>query len=233
MKASTPALILYIISGILFFLSIVINNDYLTLVSKPVISTSIFFYYLQESHKKVNFWFLLILILFFFSGILNLYEDEFVLQYVILINLISYCILLGFIIRSLFEIKINNLDNVNLTYIILMLLFLSCLLYVCLFLVFDSTEVLYLYFIVYACVLLLLGLLITILYLLNNNEENISLMTATFCYIICDLFYAIYYYYYDFIFFRYVSVLCNIVSFYFLVNYFLLRNQKINTKEIN
>jgi glucose uptake protein GlcU len=225
MKAIKPPLLLYMISGFLFFLSTIINNEYLTLVSKPVISTSIFFHYFHESRGKVNFWFSLVLFLLFVSGIFNLFEDEFALQYVILINLVVYCILLGFVIRSLFEINLKSLDNVNLTYIILMLLFLSCLLYVCLFLVFDSTSVLYLYIIVYGSILLILGFLNTVLYDFKNSKEVVSLMMATFCFIICDLFYVIYYYYYDFIFFRYISVLCNIISFYFLVNYFLLRDE--------
>ena len=225
MKVIKPSLLLYMISGFLFFLSIIIDNEYLTLLSKPVISTSIFFYYIQESHKKLSFWFSSVLLLLFLSGIFNLFEDEFTLQYVILINLTVYCILLGFVVKSLFEINIKTLDNVSLTYIILMLLFLSCLLYMCLFLVFDSSSVLYLYIIVYSSVLLILGLLNTVLYILKNNEENFSLMIAISCFIFCDLFYVIYYYYCVFVIFRYVSVLCNIISFYFLVKYFLLSNK--------
>ncbi len=180
---------------------------------------------MQESRGKVSFWFSIVLLLLFVSGIFNLFEDELTLQYVILVNLVVYCILLGFVIRSLFEINLKSLDNVSLTYIILMLFFLSSLLYVCLFLVFDSTSVLYLYIIVYGSILLILGFLNTVLYAFKNSKEVVSLMMATFCFIICDLFYVIYYYYYDFIFFRYISVLCNIISFYFLVNYFLLRNE--------
>lgn len=225
MNVIKPPLLLYMISGFLFFLSIIINNEYLTLVSKPVMSTSFFFYYIQESHKKANFWFASILFLLFVSGIFNLFEDEFVLKYVILINLLVYCILLGFVIRSLLEINLKLLTNTSLTYIILMLFFLSCLLYVCLFLVFDSKSTLYLYITVYGSVLLILGFLNTVLYVLKNSREIVFLMIATFCFIICDLFYVIYYYYYDFIFFRYISILCNIVSFYFLVNYFLSRDE--------
>ena len=225
MKRIKPPLLLYMIAGFLFFLSVIIDNEYLTLLSKPVISTSIFFHYLQESRGKVNFWFSAVFLLLFVSGIFNLFEDEFALQYVILINLVVYSILLSFVIKSLFEINLKLLDNLNLTYIILMLLFLSSLLYVCLFLVFDSTSALYLYLIVYGIILLILGFLSTVLFVLKSRKEIIDLMMATFCFIICDLFYVIYYYYYDFIFFRYISVLCNILSFYFLVNYFLLRDE--------
>ena len=232
MKASTPSLLLYIVSGFLFFLSIIMDNEYLTLIAKPIISTSIFFYYWQESHGKVNFWFSFIIILLFTSGIFNLFEDEFALQYVILINFVVYCILLGFIIRSLLELRIKSIDNYNLAYIVFMLLFLSSLLYVCLFLVFDFTSDLYLFIIVYTVILLIIGVLNTLLYRLKKTPENVYLMMTTFCFIICDLCYAIYSYYYDFIFFRYVSILCNIVSFYFLVNYFLLKNENGKNNEI-
>ena len=230
MKASTPALLLYIVSGFLFFLSTIIDNEYLTLIAKPIISTSIFFYYWQESHGKVNFWFSSIIILFFASGIFTLFEDEFALQYVILINFVAYCILLAFIIRSLFELRIKSINNYNLAYIIFMLLFLSSLLYMCLFLVFDSTSDLFI--IVYTVILLIIGVLTVLLYSLKNTRENIYLMMTIFCFIICDLFDVIYYYDYDFIFFRYVSILCNIVSFYFLVNYFLLKKENRENDEV-
>jgi hypothetical protein len=225
MKDIKPALILYIISGFLFFLSTIIENEQLSLITKPMISTSMLFYYWQSCKGKINFWFTTILILFFISGVLNLFDDAFVLKYVIITNLISYTILLSFIVRSLLELKLKLLDNINLTYIVLMFLFLCCLLYVCLFLIFDSNSELYQLIILYGFVLLIIGISNTILCSLDYNKANIYLMVTTFCYIICDLFYSLYYYYYDFIFFRYVSILCNILSFYFLVNYFLQKNE--------
>jgi hypothetical protein len=231
MKTCPASLILYIVSGFLFLLSAVIESEQLALISKPVISTSMLFYYWYESKGKINFWFTTILILFFISGVFNLFDDKFALKYVILINLFSYSILLSFIVRSLLELKLKSIDNINLTYIILMFLFLCTLLYVCLFLVFDTSFQSYGLVIVYGFVLLVIGILNTILYTINFNKSNVYLMITTFCYIICDLFYAMYYYYLDFIFFRYVSILCNILSFYFLVNYFLKRKEMSTIEE--
>lgn len=225
MKTYPPALILYVVSGSLFFLSAVIGSEQLALISKPMVSTSMLFYYWSESKGMINFWFTTILILFFISGVFNLFDDQFALRYVILINLFSYAILLSFIVRSLLELKLKSIDNINLTYIILMFLFLCSLLYVCLFLIFDTSFQSYGLVIVYGFVLFVIGILNTILYAVNFNRSNVYLMITTFCYIICDLFYAMYYYYLDFIFFRYISILCNILSFYFLVNYFLKRNE--------
>ena len=227
MKTINPPLLLFIISGILYFLSIVIDNEYLILISKPIIFTSIFFYYLQESNGKIKFLFAAVLLLLSLSGILILFEDDVTLRYVMLINILAYSILLGFVANSLYNINFKLLDNINLIYIFLMLIFLSCLLYLCLFVVFDATSVLYLYYVVYGSVLLILGFLITVLYVLNNSKDIVYLMIATFCFIICDLFHAIYFYYYELVFFRYTSVLCNILSFYFLVHYFLLKNKNV------
>jgi len=224
MKASTPALILYIISGFLFFLSIVIDYEDLTLMVKPIIATSMLFYYWQESYGKANIWFLIVLFCLFVSGVLNLFEDVQTLLYVITFNLIAYSIILIFSIKALLQLNLKFFDKVNLTYIVLMFLFLSCLLYVGVFIVFDSSTDMHCIISVYGVVLVLMGILNMTLYTLNHNKANVYLLMATFSFIICDLFYIIYYYYYDFVFFRYVSVLCNIISFYFLVNYFLSRS---------
>ncbi len=225
---SSPALILYTISGFLFFLSAIIKDEQLALIVKPMIAPSILFYYWQESKNKINFWYTTILILFFFSGILNLFDDGLALKYVIFTNTLAYGILLNFIIKSLLKIKFKSLENISLAHIVFTFLFLCTLLYVCLFLIFDFNFKLYGIIIIYSFELFLMGFLISIIYAVNCNKPNTYLMITIFCYIFCDLFYAIYYYYYDFILLRYLSILCNILSFYFLVNFFLNRNLNYN-----
>jgi hypothetical protein len=226
MKDSKPALILYFASSLLYLLSILINNEQLTLIVKPMISSSMIFYYWQESRSRVNFWYVVILICFFISGILNLFEDEFALQYVIIVNLLSYTILIFITIQSIIKIKFKHMDSINFIYIIFIFLFLACFFYVTLFLVFDSTFRLYKSITIYAFTLLLLGVLNATLYSLSNSKSSSYLMITVFCYVICDLFYIIYYYYYDFIFLRYTSIICNVISFYFLVHYFIYKKQE-------
>lgn len=234
MKASTPALILYIISGLLFFLSSVMGDEYLVLITKPIIVPSIFFYYWQESYGKINFWFSLTLFCLFASEIFNLFEGNQIFVFVILFNLFAYCILLGFIVKKLRKLNIRFLDKINLSYIILMFLFLSCLLYVGLFLVFDPSFKLYAFIAVYGFILVTIVFLNTLLYVFKNNKANTYLMMTTFSFIICDLFFVIYYYYYNFIFFRYISIICNIISLYFLVRYFLSSEEmSIENKEMD
>lgn len=227
-----PALALYIIAGILFLCSAIFQSENLALISRPIVSSSMLFYYVQESRGKVSLWNIVILLLLFTGGIFNLFEDSLALMYVLLFNLTAYSILLGFILKKVFEINYKLLDNVNLSYIVLMTLFLGCLLYMCLFLIFDPSSELYAYIIFYGFVLLLMGILISVLYSLNYNQENYFLMMTILCFIICDLFYAVYYYYYSFIWFRYLSITCNILSFYFLVNYFLANSKSVETEKL-
>ncbi|WP_309608923.1 hypothetical protein [Flavobacterium sp.] len=226
MKASSPALILYIFSSIFYLLSIIFDYSDLILLFKPIIASSMLFYYLQECKGKVSFWYTLILILLFISGILNTFEDELVLVYVIIVNFFVYGILLTNTILSIFKLKIKLLDGVNVSYVIITSFFLMTLAYVSMFVVFNPTSDIYYFIVLYSITLLFLGIFNTIKFIANYSKANVYLMISTFCFIICDLFYALYYYYYDFIFFRYISILCNVINFYFLVSYFLEKPNK-------
>lgn len=229
MKACPPALILYVSSSIFYLLSIIFKYSDLILLFKPMIASSMLFYYLQECKGKVNFWYTLVLVLLFISGILNTFEDELVLIYIIIVNFFIYGILLTNTILSLFKLKIKIVDKINVSYVIITSFFLATLAYVSIFVVFNPKSDIYYFIILYSLVLLFLGIFNTIKFIANYSKANVHLMISTFCFIICDLFYALYYYYYDFIFFRYISILCNVINFYFLVNYFLAkRNNQLH-----
>lgn len=225
MKQISPALVLYMIAGIVYFISSVVGNEYLIFISKPVISTAIIFHYWQESNGKVNPWHILVLLLFFISGILNLFEDAKVLEYILVLNCLGYLILLSHIIKNLFEFKIKFTDSVNLVYVFFMVLFLSCLMYVLLFLVFDSSYELYIHMIIYGFILSTLVILNSALYNIKHTRADVYLMLTSFCYLMADLFYIIYYYYFDFPLFRYLTLASNVISYYFLVNFFLETNK--------
>ena len=232
MKTSTPALIFYILSGLLFFISAISGNEYLTLISKPIIIPSIFFYYWQERHGRISFRFAMVLFLLFVSGILNLFDDEKIFFYVIVFNLLAYCILLSFVLKSVFEQKFRFPDKINLSYIVLMFLFLSSLLYTSLVLMFDLRFELYFIIIIYGISSVSLGSLSTILYTQKQSQANFFLMMTSFTFIMSDLFYVMYYYYFDFVIFRGISILSYIVSFYVLVNYFLFAKTDYEENEL-
>ena len=227
MKSKEPAIILYFISGFFYLISLLFNIEFMIVLTKPMIGSSMIFYYLHQSNGAIKFKYVVILFLFFISGLFNLFEDDFTLIYIILLNLIAYSVLLFLVIQDLKSIKNKDIDVVNSGYILLTLILLSSFVYVCLFMIFDPSLNIYIFIIIYSIVQLLLGIFTTILYVISNSSKNLNLIIAVFCFIICDLFYVLYYYYYDFIFIRYISIICNILSFYFIVNYFLKRNMSL------
>lgn len=222
MKASTPALVLYVLSGFIYFIAVVVGIDSLISIVKPIIIPSIFFYYWQVSNGRISFWSSMILLLFFVSGILNLFYDDRSFFFVVLANFFAYCILLCFVLKNIFELKFHLPDRINLSYMVLMFLFFLSLLYFSLVLMFDLKIELYLLIIVYGISSVTFGSSATILYTLQQNQTNFYLMMTSFTFIVSDLFFVMYHFYNNFIFFIGVSVLSYVVSFYVLVYYFLL-----------
>lgn len=231
MKLLTPAFVLYIISGLTFVISSMLGYENVIFVSKPMIASSIIFHYINEVKFKVNYWHLLFLFSYFLSGVLNLFEDNQTLVYVLSLNMLAYSVLQSFIVKKMFSINYKNIDNVNLLYIILTLIFLGTLVYLCLGLIFTKENEMYSYFVLYSIILASLVISSTILYTLKHSNAIVYLLLAAFCYLICDLFYIIYYYYYNFIFFRLLSILSSVLSYYFVVNYFLKSNETTEVVE--
>lgn len=222
MKASTPALVLYILSSFIYFIAVVVGIDSLVSIVKPIIIPSIFFYYWQVSNGRISFWASIILLLFFVSGILNLFYDDRSFFFVVLANFFAYCILLCFVLKNIFELKFHLPDRINLSYMVLMFLFFLSLLYFSLVLMFDLKIELYLLIIVYGISSVTFGSSATILYTLQQNQTNFYLMMTSFTFIVSDLFFVMYHFYNNFIFFMGISILSYVVSFYVLVYYFLL-----------
>ncbi|SHJ18518.1 hypothetical protein [Flavobacterium terrae] len=222
MKASTPALVLYILSSFIYFIAVVVGIDSLVSIVKPIIIPSIFFYYWQVSNGRISFWSSIILLLFFVSGILNLFYDDRSFFFVVLANFFAYCILLCFVLKNIFELKFHLPDRINLSYMVLMFLFFLSLLYFSLVLMFDLKIELYLLIIVYGISSVTFGSSATILYTLQQNQTNFYLMMTSFTFIVSDLFFVMYHFYNNFIFFMGISILSYVVSFYVLVYYFLL-----------
>ncbi|MDI9309885.1 MAG: hypothetical protein QM535_06690 [Limnohabitans sp.] len=226
MKKVKAAIVVYIVVSISYLFAAMCHNDELAILSKPIVSSSMIFYFFQERKGKVNYWQLLILFLLFFSGVLNLFDDSQAFTFVLYLNILAYIVLLGTIAKALFEMNIKKIDHFNLGYILLMVLFLFSIFYGSVFLVFDKKYSLYYVFVCYGIVLTLVGILVSILFVYNNSLKNLYLMLAVFCFIICDSFYAIYYYYYGFLFLRFISILSNSFSYYFLVQSFVTESKK-------
>ena len=228
MKHITPALWAYLFSGITYIISAMFHWDTFVFLAKPIIGSSILFHYFNESRKHTKFLPVIFLLLYFIGGIFNLFEDADVLKYVLILNMLGYSLLIVMVLKKIVLLKYNQFDNINLIYILLSILFIGTLMYLSVFLVFNKSFSLYSYIVTYAVILSVLAVFVSILYAINPENSIVYLLLAVFCYLVCDIFYVIYYYSYDFIFFRLLSILGSVVSYYFIVNYFISSQQEIN-----
>lgn len=197
---------------------------YLSYIAKPLFIGAIFFYYMEERKTPVNYYNCSVLILLFFSGVINLLEGYGYFVYVLFFNFLAYCILFFLLIKRILKKQHYKIKKEHFLQLLLMLVFLSCLLYIASFIVFDRSFELYKVILVYGFVLTTFVLCTTFLYLTESSQKNMFLLLYALDIIICELFYVIYHYYFHFLALRFMSVFCYILSFYFLVNYFLKKD---------
>jgi len=215
---------IYFIFGFLYFLSIIMDWLFFSYLAKPLFIGAVFFYYIEERKTPVSYYNCTVLAFLFISGIINLLEGYSYFIYVLLFNFLAYCILFFQLIKRIVKRQHRKIKKEHFLQLILMLVFLGCLLYISTFIVFDRSFELYKVILVYGLVLTLFVLCATFLYLSESTQKNLFLLLYALDIIICELFYVIHHYYYSFLFLRFLSVFCYILSFYFLANYFLKVN---------
>lgn len=224
MKILKSYLALYFIFGALYFLSTLIDWVVVSYFAKPLFIGAISFYYIEQCKKPINYYNFTILLLLFLSGVINLLEGYSYFMYVLFFNFLAYSMLIYKLIKELRQKKIYKMEKENYFSIFLTSLFSICLLYISSFIVFDRSSEFYKVILVYGFVSICLLLCSTYLYLARLNQKNTYLIIYALSTLVCENFYGIYHYYYKLSFFRFTSIACYIVSFYFLVHYFLKEN---------
>ena len=117
MKTKTIAYYLYFITCITALVAIVIDNELLMLIAKPIIIPAVYFYYLTKA-KTVNFFFTLVVLLSFVGDTVILLKISDPL-FVMVPYYLSYLILIGFIMSDIVRIPSVNLTNVLLSLLVL------------------------------------------------------------------------------------------------------------------
>ncbi|WP_313808278.1 hypothetical protein [Flavobacterium sp.] len=222
----SPALALYLLSSLIYVLSVALHWDELiTFLFKPMMMPAILFYYFQENKGNVNFFAILVLVLFFAGDMLILIEVDSLLAPLMLINLSAYLIIGFFLVRDLLLVKNPQISAYMIAIICLVICFLLSLLYVALKLIFDKSDANYELLTVYGIVLFLLSLGTVFLHLIKGDTSAFYLAITMLCLVLCDLFYVLYNYYMKLPVFININVFLQSISFYFIVKYFLSRTE--------
>ncbi len=221
MHNNQPALIVYGIAALAYFLSAMLGWESINYISKPLFIGAIIAHYLIESNGKVNMVYISIFLLMLTSAVINLFDYEDFFTYVLYANFITYVLLLLIVSKKIIRLKWQKIEKDILLSVLLMLIFLICLVYICVIIVFDETFALYNFLYLYNFVIIALAMCSIVLIQLDRSKENSYLFLTIITIIVCEFFYALFYFYQKLFFFRFVSILCYVLSFYFLVKFFL------------
>jgi len=221
MAKNNPSIILFSIAGILYFISVMLGNEYLALFAKPILIPSIFVYYFIESRGKINSYFVMSLVAFFIGDMLYLInlDDYYLLGLVIYLS--PYLIVLGFLIQDIYNfLKRKILKKSDMSFIII--LFFLVYLMISLLNVLDTqSDEEFVYFLLFGIELVLMGVFTTLLYVNENSKVNFFLIIAVSLFIISDIFFILNKNLFPLLIFKLANVSSQIISYYFYTRYFI------------
>jgi hypothetical protein len=220
MRLEKPAIILYFVACIAAVFAMAINSEILLLISKPIILPAILFYYLSVKEAKFNWLYAFFLLLTFIGDTIVLLQIENETLYIMLPYVLSYIILLYFILKDVQKLKFS-LQGLAIGLFVFSLLMATAFTLVQFFS--ASSRFLTIPVLVYAFILSLQAGLAA--YHFQGSTTNMSFymaMTALFnC--VSDTFYVIYTLIIPSSKFHSVDLALQVFSYYFVIKYFVLR----------
>ena len=223
MKASTPSLILFFVTSALVVLFKLLDCESLVLCGKSIIVPSLFIYYLVSNNYKITFFKGLIFILLFLRDVftaLNIRESP---MGALLSVLLIYVLLLYLAQKEIKHLKFSYKDSFS---VLILILGISAICYSVLNLELENLELDFSLYVVFGIVLSILSIISIINYIKKGSYAFFNSMLMCICFIITDVFFVVYkFYFYNYVFIL-ISIITQFLSYFFMVNY-LLEKDKI------
>lgn len=217
---------MYFIACMVYMLGVVLGNNELMLVSKPVIVPAIFFYYLQERKIKFSWTYTLITILFFTGDMIVLIDSENLFVLIIAVFLLAYLFFLKGLVDDLVTLRLRFINKTHLFALLICVFFLIFLLISIVdVLIENKTENLGL-IVLYGIVLVSLGTLASLNYIIKPSRYTTFMILASLSFVISDVFYILKKDFLEIEILDYLNNFTQIVSYYFLTQYYLLKDLK-------
>lgn len=231
MKESRPPLVLYFIACAIYMLSVILKDENLMLLSKPVIAPSILFYYWQEMKGRISFAYLATIVLFFIGDMVILIGMKESFIYIILLFLIAYVIYLKNISENLIKYKLRIKQKTHFLVLLMCIFFLFYLFVASMDLLIESGMKNLGLLIVYGLILLLIGFVSSFSYILKPSRLNFFMCITSLCFIISDVFYTLKTYYYELEIFDWFNNLTQVLSYYYVTKYFIIKQLSARHEE--
>lgn len=228
MGKNSATLYVYAFAGILFLLSIVLENEDIALIFKPIIIPTIFFYYYKEVNGNVNSLFSISLFLFFIGDMLYLISLDDFFELGLMIFLLPYCVVLYFNKRDLLLIlKKKDNKRIDVTFLFVFVLLLG-LLYQVLNSIDIHTKTEFFFYLLFGLELVLMGVMSSMCYYNSNNRVNIFMLISVCLFIMSDLFFIMNKNIYSLMIFQFLNGLSQTLSYYFYVKYGVERTRLVS-----
>jgi len=225
MKIKETALYLYLISSIIAIVGVVADNDFLLLITKPVIIPSIYFYYLFIARKPNILFTLFLVVTFIGDAVILLKLDNPI--FTMVPYFISYLLMLKFILEDVVRTRVHfsALGFSVVLFVILMLMT---------FLLKENPgengKNLVYPIIGYGIVLSALVSLSVYNFMAQKTISGFYLLVACGCSLVSDVFYILYNQHFHIPALNYINAAMQLTSYYFFVKYMINRVSQIKVR---
>jgi len=222
MKANTPSLILFFAASAFVIVFKMMQYDSLMLYAKAVLIPSLFIYYFVSNNYKITPYKLLIFFLFFVRDIFNTLLIKESALGAFLCVLIVYIMLFKLSYKDFKYIKFNFRDGLSLFVLIVAV---SAICFSVLNLKLENLELDFPFYVFFGIVLSVLSIVSITNYTKNGTYAFFYSMMMCVCFIVTDIFFILYkFYFYNYVF-TLISIITQVLSYFFMVNYFLEKDK--------
>ena len=222
MKASTPSLILFFVTSVLTFIFKILGNNDLVLYVGSIIIPSLFIYYLVSNNYKISFLKVLIFLLLFMREVFDALNSSESPMGSFLCVLVVYVLLLYFAHKDFKQLKFTFQDSIS---IFILICGISAICYSVLNLKLENLDLDFSLYVGFGIILSIFSIVSIINYIKSSSYAFFNAMLMCICFIITDIFFVIYkFYFYNYVF-TLISILTQFSSYFFMVNYFLEKDK--------
>lgn len=214
----------YIIASILAIIAMICDSEWLMLLTKPSIIPALFIYYVTVNDFKIDSSLIAILFIYFISDVITLLEIEEATLYVMTLDFIPYLLLLRVVVEDVFVLKIKKLSKINVAVVFSAFAALMVAMYYLIESFAKTNPDFVLPVIAYGIVLALYISFSLYSYLETDFDFAFNILIAAVFALIADVIFVVTNMIFSIEALNYLEFTLQIISYFFIVVYFLRRN---------
>lgn len=227
MKFSNPSLVLYFVATIFAIIGVTFNYETFELLAKPMIVPSIYFFYVQLCKGEINLLFTTAVFCSFAADMIVLINLP---NGTLLIAFLNICMYLIFTYFILMDIGVKSFINKKIISLMGFSVFFLFVLTVILDLMKGMDRLEFNVFVFYGILLSILSALICYNHLYKSSLRSYYALLMCICFIVSDVFFAIYNFYLKIDIFVSLNVAGQFISYYYMVKYITSTNDLLEEK---